>query len=134
MKAAHGDPDEALENLILDEDNLPERHWPRFEWPEDGINDWTAGKRRVEILTGSPARVADDDFGANILTVYINPTDRTAHEPKATVNLFAELRLVKALAKSGTQSNPKHRRWTAIWLAPQGNQRERRLLFLGHPG
>jgi hypothetical protein len=66
--------------------------------------------------TSSPkgVRRKDPDKG-------INPTDRTAHEPKATLPLFAELRLVKALAKSGTQANPKHRRWTAIWLAPKGS-------------
>ena len=119
MRAAHGDPDEALENLTLDEDGLPERHWPRFEWSEDGIDDWAAGARRVEIFQHGSARAADDDSGPNILTVYVNPTDRTAHEPKATIQLFKGLPLVKALAKSGTQSNPKNRRWTAIWLAPK---------------
>jgi neutral ceramidase len=129
MRAAHGDPDEALDNLILDENGLPERHWPRFEWSEDGIDDWTAGERRIRILKGSSSRVADDDSGPNILTVYVNPTDRTAHEPKATFPLFAELRLVKVLEKSGTQANPKHRRWTAIWLAPKGGNEDDKYSF-----
>ena len=121
MKAAHGDPDEALDNLILDENGLPERHWPRFEWSEDGIGDWKGGERRIRILKGSSSRVEDDDSGPNILTVYVNPTDRTAHEPKATLQLLPGSRVAQILGKSGTQENPKHRRWTAIWLVPKGS-------------
>lgn len=129
MRAAHGDPDEALDNLILDENGLPERHWPRFEWSEDGIDDWKAGERRIRILKGSSSSVADDDSGPNILTVYVNPTDRTAHEPKATLQLIPESRLASVLGKSGTQENPKHRRWTAIWLAPKGFNQDDKYSF-----
>ncbi len=129
MKAAHGDPDESLENLILDADGLPERHWPRFRWSEVGIDDWIASTRRVEILTSGSARPADDDTGGKILTVYINPTDLTAHEPKATLHLLANLGILKALAKSGTQSSPKQRQWSAIWLAPKGGNEKEMYLF-----
>jgi neutral ceramidase len=111
MKAEHGDPDEALENLILDEDGRPNRHWPRFEWTESGIEDWEASHRTVEIVSvGAPTKAFDDDSGPNVLTVYVNPKSELESKP-------------------GTRLPSKSRHWMAIWLAPSSTDPEATFYF-----
>jgi neutral ceramidase len=116
LMAGHGDPDEALENLILDEYGRPNRHWPRFDWREDGIDDWKAGQRKVEIFWDrQPNPAWDDDLGANVLTVYVNPEYGEGKGSRSSGTTRKPLKLIR---RSGTSKSPKERRWTAIWLAP----------------
>jgi hypothetical protein len=126
--APHGDPDEALENLILDEYGRPNRHWPRFVWDEDGINDWLAGQRTVEIFRvgQQPSPAWDDDSGANVLTVYVNPDYPKAHGSRWRETTKEPQKLKRGY---GTSKSPKDRRWTAIWLAPCYTNTDDRFYF-----
>jgi len=130
MAAAHGDPDEALENLIVDEDGNPNRHWARFEWDEGiEIDDWEAGKRKVEILVSRTKEVFEDDFGSNFLTVYVNPSDLRPHEPRL-VSYLKPKPWMRSLTKEPRPAGAEEkRRWIAIWLAPSCTDRDMSFYF-----
>ena len=120
LGVARPDPDEGLENLIVDDRNLPFRHWPRFEWDERGIDDWNGSKRSTRVVNAS-GRSVDDDLGADLLTVYVSPPPRpkeaTAVPSPSPRRALPGPRMVPTRKEPGEEAA---RRWMAVWLWPPG--------------
>ena len=119
MRAPHSRDDEALENLIVDAEGRPERHWPRFRWKEtagDLEKEWEGSARFVEIVKKDNT-VLDDDRGSNILTVSINPktpSDQYAWEADHPIGSSVLEFFVRRLK---LEPAAQKRHWEAIWLA-----------------
>jgi hypothetical protein len=119
MRAPHSRDDEALENLIVDAEGRPERHWPRFRWKEtagDLEKEWEGSARFIEIVKKDNT-VLDDDRGSNILTVSINPktpSDQYAWEADHPIGSSVLKFFVRHLK---LEPSAQKRHWEAIWLA-----------------
>ncbi|HKF41530.1 MAG TPA: neutral/alkaline non-lysosomal ceramidase N-terminal domain-containing protein [Thermoanaerobaculia bacterium] len=121
MRAAHGDDDEALENLIVDPDGKPERHWPRFQWQERGEGDvakeWDSA-RFVEIVDASSKTRFEDERGGNILTVVVNPWDKPPDHLWESYHPLTSslLDMVSCLVKVRPSYTAASRKWQAVWI------------------
>jgi neutral ceramidase len=124
---AHSDPDEALENLIVDEKNLPYRHWPRFEWIEQGIDDWKASRREIRILREDDG-IADRDDGPSLLTVFAGPSPEEV-KPERLPNRAANRNTIAGFQVRPVKTGEKKRHWFAIWLVPKGIDRTKSYRF-----
>ena len=127
MRAPHGDDDEGLENLIVDSDGRPQRHWPRFRWEEagegGGAKEWEIA-RLVEIVDASTNLRAEDERDGNLLTLVINPGD---HPPDRVSKIYHPITssLMDLVGIRATRTLPS-RGWESIWI---GNRTDPKLYY-----
>ena len=141
LGVAYSDFDEGLEPLIVDDRDeqnrhwrdVPYRHWPRFEWCEEGIEIWGATARRsVTIVRDATGEILEDEADGNLLTVYRNPPagDATARmllfpaHPKYVLRGPRHRPMTRA--RNGKETGHC---WAAIWLWPAGANRTEMLYF-----
>ena len=118
LGAAHPDPDEALETLILDDRRRPERHWARFAWREKKIAPWDSSGRQVKVTSVNGGSSGFDDDGETLLTVFLAPRD-TQNSP-AQIRTRVEKKLSTLdVPPVRTKESPEGQCWMAIWLAPE---------------
>jgi neutral ceramidase len=125
LGVAYPDPDEGLENLIVDDKDIPYRHWPRFRWNEEGVDDWGASGREVRILSLLKTPV-DDDSGPNVLTVYRNPPPTGREGVRAHSRGDRMQRQVTPLKPERGRGG---RGWMAIWLSSDKAMQDTPLYF-----